>query len=115
MSVGYGVILSYYRPHVAEASPWQATDELVSQLRSADPAMRAGREMPREIRVGDKNAIVTALYSNSISQGQTELDRLITVAHANGILYLVLIAPDRERQYMDRVFDQMLQPIQFSL
>jgi hypothetical protein len=114
VSVGYGVILSYYRPQTANASLWQATDELVSQLRSADPNMRAARDIPRETRVGGKNAIATALYSNSIFQGETELDRLITAAHPNGIVYIVLIAPESERQYVDRVFEQMLQSIQFS-
>ena len=113
-SVGYGAILSHYRPQTTNASLWQATDELASQLRSTDPSMRAGRETPRETRVGGKNAIVTALSSNSIFQGQTELNRLVTVAHPNGILYLVFIAPDGERQYVDRVFDQMLQSIQFT-
>jgi len=85
---GTGVILSYYRPKTTNASLWQATDELTSQLRSTDPACRAGQDLPRETRVGGKDAILTALNSNSIFQGQTELDRLITVSHPNGILYL---------------------------
>lgn len=113
-SVGYGVIVSYYRPQASDSSLWQATDELVSHLRSADPRMRAAREMPREIRVGGKSGIITALQSDSIFPGQIELDRLVTVARPNGLLYLVLIAPESERQYVDRVFEQILQSIQFS-
>jgi hypothetical protein len=114
VSVGYGAILAHYRPQDTNASLWQATDELVSRLRSADPNMRAGREMPREIRVGGKSAIVTTLYSNSIFQGQTEVDRLVTVAHPNGLLYLVFIAPDSEGPYVNSTFDQMIQSIRFS-
>ncbi len=113
-NVGYGAILAYYRPQTANASLWQATDELISQLRSGDPKMRAGRELPKEIRVGGKSAIVTALYTDSIFQGQTESDRLVTVAHPNGIFYLVFIAPDSERQYVDKAFDQMLQSLQLT-
>jgi len=114
MSVGYGAIVAIYKPQNANTSLWQATDELVSQLRGGDPGMRAGREMPVEARVGGKSAIVTSLYTNSIFQGQTELDRLVTLAHPNGILYIVLIAPDSERQYVDRAFSQMLQSIQLT-
>jgi hypothetical protein len=112
--VGYGTILAYYRPKDANATLWQATDEFVSQLRAADPRMRAGREMPRETRVGGKSAIVTTLYSDSVFQGQTEVDRLVTVAHPNGMLYLVFIAPDSEAQYANGAFDTMLQSVRFS-
>lgn len=114
MSVGYGAIVSFYRPQSPNVSLWQATDELISQLRAGDPSMRAGREMPVETRVGGKSAIVTSLYTNSIFQGQTELDRLVTVAHPNGIFYVVFIAPDSERQYVDTAFNQMLQSLQFT-
>jgi hypothetical protein len=113
-NVGYGVILAYYRPQTSNTNLWRATDELVSQLRSGDPKMRAGNEMPKEIRVGGKSAIVTALYTESIFQGQTESDRLVTVAHPNGIFYVVLIAPDSERQYVEKAFDKMLQSLQFT-
>ncbi len=106
-------MLAHYRTKDANASLWQATDEFVSQLRSADPRLRAGREMPREIRVGGKSAIVTTLYSDSILQGQTEVDRLGTVAHPDGILYLVFVAPDSEGQYADDAFNQMTQSIRF--
>jgi Zn-dependent protease with chaperone function len=114
VSVGYGTILAYYKPRDANATLWQATDEFVSQLRVADPRMRAGREMPREIRVGGKRAIVTTLYSDSIFQGQTEVDRLVTVAHPNGMLYLVFVAPDSEGQYANGTFDRIIQSIHFS-
>lgn len=86
VTVGYGAIQGYYRPKAANASLWQATDEFVSQLRSADPRMRAGRDMPREVTFGGKSAIVTTLYSDSIFQNQTEVDLLVTVAHPDGIL-----------------------------
>ncbi len=111
--VGYGMVLDYYRPKNASASLRQATDEFVSQLRSADPSMRAGQEMPKEIKVGGKSALVTTLYSDSIFQGQTEVDRLVTVAHPNGILYVVFVAPAREAQYANTVFDQIAQSIRF--
>ncbi len=113
VSVGYGAMLAYYKPKDANASLWQATDEFVSQLRAADPRVRAGREMPREIRVGGKSAIAMTLYSQSIFQGQTEVDQVVTVAHPNGIVYFVLIAPESEQQYANNAFDQMIRSVRF--
>jgi hypothetical protein len=113
VSVGYGAILAYYRPKDPNASLWQATDEFVSQLRSSDPRVRAGREMPREIRIGGKTAIVTTLYSQSIFQGQAEVDQVVTVAHPNGIFYIALIAPESEGQAANHAFDQMMRSIRF--
>ncbi len=107
VTVGYGTVLAYYRPKDASASLWQATDEFVSQLRAADPRMRDGRVMPKETGVGGKNAIVTMLHSDSIFKGQTEVDRVVTVAHPNGMLYLVVVAPESETQYADVAFNQI--------
>jgi len=112
-TVGYGAIQGYYRPKVANPSLWQATDEFVSQLRSADPRMRAGPEMPREVTFGSKSAIVTTLHSDSIFQNQTEVDLLVTVAHPDGILYLVFVAPESEGQYANGAFEQMIQSMRF--
>ncbi len=113
-SIGYGVVISYYKPQIAKPSLWQATDELISRLRASDSAMRAAPEMPREIRVGGKSAILTGLYSNSVFQGQTELDRIITVGHPNGLVYVAFIAPEGERPYVDKAFEQILQSLQFN-
>ncbi len=113
VSMGYGVMVAYYRPRDAEANLWQATDEFVSQLRSADPRMHAGRDMPREVKIGGKSAILSTLNSDSMFQGQSEVDLLVTVAHPNGVLYLVLVAPESESQYANRAFDQLLQSMRF--
>lgn len=112
-SVGYGIVQAYYRPKDANASLWQATDELVSQLRTADPRMRVGREMPKQVRVGGKSVIVTTLASDSIFEGQTEIDRLVTVAHPGGILYLVFVAPESEGSSANGAFDQMIRSLHF--
>jgi hypothetical protein len=112
--VGYGAVLNYYKPNQANAGLRQATEEFVSVLRSADPRMRAGRDAPREVTFGGKSAIVTTLHSDSIFQGQTEVDLLVTVAHPNGIFFIVLVAPESEGQYANRVFDDMLQSMRFG-
>ncbi len=111
--VGYGAVLNYYKPKEANASLRQATDEFVSVLKSADPRMRTGQEMPREVALGGKSAMVTTLYSDSIFQGQTEVDLLVTLAHPNGILFIVFVAPESERNYANDAFEQMIQSMRF--
>jgi hypothetical protein len=112
--VGYGAIVDYYQPKQANASLWQATDELVQQLRARDTRLRAGREMPREIRLGSRTAIVTTLHSDSMFEGETEVDRLVTVAHPRGLFYVVFVAPESEGVTAGRAFDQMLQSLRLN-
>lgn len=114
VNVGYGMIVDYYRPQTANASLRQATDEFVSQLKAVDPQIRTGQEMPKEIKVGGKSALATTIYADSIFQGQTEVDRLVTVAHPNGILYIVFVAPASEAQYAKPAFDQVIQSFRFG-
>lgn len=114
VSVGYGALVDYYQPKNANATLWQATDEFIQQLRAADPSLRAGREMPREIRLGNRTAIVTTLHSESLFAGQTEVDRLVTVAHPKGLFYVVFVAPESEAAQAGRTFDQMLQSLRLN-
>lgn len=113
-AVGYGAVVSYYQPKRANAELWQATDELLTALKSANPGMRAGPETPREIKLAGRRAIRTMLHSDSIFPGQTEVDLVVTTAHPEGILYLVLVAPESEAAYANRAFDQMLQSLRLS-
>lgn len=112
-SVGYGAMIAYYRPKDPNGSLWQSTDEFVAKLRAADSRLRAGRDMPREITLDGKSAIIVTLNSDSIFQGQTEVDQVVAVSHPDGILYMVLIAPQGERQYANGAFNQMLRSIRF--
>lgn len=57
---------------------------------------------------------MTTLYTDSIFQGQTEVDRLVTVNHPDGILYVVFVAPASEAQYVDKAFDQITHSIRFG-
>ncbi len=112
--VGYGAVLNYYKPKQSGASLQQATSELVSVLRSTDPAMQAGREAPGAITVGGKNAMLMTLNTDSIFQGQKEVDQLLTVQHPNGILFIVFVAPQSESQYAKPAFDRMMKSLRFG-
>jgi hypothetical protein len=114
VAVGYGLVQGYYRPKQASASLKQATAEFVQSLRAADPRMRAGSAAAKQTRAGGKAAMVTTLYSESMFPGQTEVDRLVTVQHPNGILYLVFVAPESEGSYANSAFDRILRSMRFS-
>jgi beta-barrel assembly-enhancing protease len=114
VNVGYGAILAYYKPKDASATLQQATEEFVSQLRSADPRMRTGQEQQREVNFSGKSAIVTTLYSDSVFQNQTEVDLLVTLAHPNGIFYIVFVAPQSEGRQANDAFEQMILSMRFS-
>ena len=110
---GYGAVLNYYKPR-ANADLRQATAEFVSVLQSSDPRLRVGREAQRQVTFSSKNAILTTLNSDSIFQGQTEVDLLLTVAHPNGIFFVVFVAPESEAEYANPVFERMLQSMRFG-
>jgi len=113
-AVGYGAVIGYYQPRTAKADLRRATEELAGVLKAADPRLRPGREEPREITFGGKRAIVTTLNSESIFQGQTEVDLLVTLPHPDGIFYIVFVTPESESQYANRVYEQMLESMRFS-
>ena len=113
VDVGYGAVLNYYKPR-ADADLRQATAEFVSVLQYSDPRLRVGPEAQREVTFAGKNAILTTLNSDSIFQGQTEVNLLLTVAHPNGIFFVVFVAPESEARYANPVFEQMLQSMRFG-
>jgi len=113
-AVGYGVVFGYYQPRAAKADLRRATEELAGALKAADARMRSGREEPREVTFGGKRAIVTTLNSESIFQGQTEVDLLVTLSHPNGLFYIIFVAPESESQFANRVFEQMLDSMRFG-
>jgi hypothetical protein len=114
VAVGYGLVHGYYRTKRANPTLKQATEEFAQSLRAADPRMRAGNVAPRQTSTGGKTAMVTTLYSDSMFPGQTEVDRLVTVQHPNGILYLVFVAPESEGSYANSAFDRILRSMRFS-
>jgi hypothetical protein len=113
VNVGYGIVLDYYRPNNRNAGLREATEEFVSRLKSAHPGMRTAAGL-RDTRVGGKKAVITTLYSESVFQGETEVDRLLTVSHPNGILYVVFVSPQSETQYANKVFDRIIRSMRFS-
>ena len=109
-AIAYGTVLSYYKPQ-ASRNLRQATGELVRELQSANPSMRA-TGAPRSIRVNGSQGLITTLSAQS-PHGGAERDVLLTVARPEGIFYMILVGPDSSFAQLEPAFQRMLSSIQF--
>ncbi len=102
------------RASAEDAATWldQSTDDLIQQLRLSNRSMRVIRD-PDVIRVDGDRALSSHL-SNDSPLGDRETDWLITVAHPDGLLFLVFAAPDSDVQRYQGAFDQMLRSVRIK-
>ena len=110
VSVGYGAILSYYRPAQAR-NLRSATGELLQVLQQGNPNMQVASN-PRRVNLSGVGGLMTELVSAS-PFGGAERDVLLTVARPEGVFYMVFVAPDRGWAQIQPAFQQMVQSIRF--
>ena len=111
VSIGYGVVLSYYYPQSGRLDLGQATQELIGQLGSINPSLRvtAGQ---RRARVDGQPGLLTTLSAAS-PYGGAETDYLLTVAQPQGLFYMIFVGPRSQFDQLSTVFDQMLRSLRF--
>lgn len=112
VSVGYGVMLSYYFPDSQNTSLQTATNDLIQRLRANNPGMQV-RSQSRSLRVSGSTALTTTLFSDSAFGGE-ETDVLVTVSRPEGVFYMVFIGPQRDFKQLESVYDQMVRSIRFK-
>ncbi len=112
VSIGYGVVLSYYYPQSGRLELGQATQELIGQLGSINPSLRVA-EGQRRARVDGQPALLTILSAAS-PYGGAETDYLLTVAQPQGLFYMVFVGPRSQFDQLSGVFDQMLRSLRFG-
>lgn len=112
-AIGYGAIGGFSTAGGRQADLREDTRQLIQQLLKSNTNMRVV-EGSRSIRVGDQDALLTQLSSDSPFQGQSEADSLVTVARPEGLFYLVLIAPQSEVSAAKSAFDRILGSIRFG-
>jgi Zn-dependent protease with chaperone function len=110
VAVGYGVIASYANSNHS-GNLRSVTEDLIEDLRRSNPAMQAGGRQ-QSTRVNGRNALVTTLYNQSPLGGR-EVDMLVTIQDQDGLFYVVFIAPERDFQNTQRVYEQMLGSLRF--
>jgi len=111
ISIGYGVVLSYYYPQSGRLDLGQATQELIGQLGSINPSLRVAAGQ-RRARVDGQPGLLTTLSAAS-PYGGAETDYLLTVAQPQGLFYMIFVGPRSQFDQLSGVFDQMLRSLRF--
>jgi beta-barrel assembly-enhancing protease len=101
-AVGYGLEANYFAGDA---------DALIRSLEQANPEMRLAREA-RIIEVGGQRGLLNTLNSRS-PYGGGEVDVLVTVARAQGLFYIVFIAPKGEFEKTQPIFEEVLRSVKF--
>ena len=113
-ALAYGAIVSIFEPHNdrdAQVTVEDATDQLIEELRHANPRMRVTRRH-EHIRVDGERGL-SSLLSNDSPIGGGERDWLVTVLRPEGLLYFVFVVPDRDLDDYSRAFESMLNSVRF--
>jgi predicted Zn-dependent protease len=118
-AVAYGVMINTYQPEDANTSLDQATHELLASLRQSNPELRAiGHD--ENIRVNGIEGKSVDLVGNSPLRDQNgrasqERDWLVALMRQDGtLLYVVLIAPDKDFESLRPTFEQMLKSLRLK-
>jgi hypothetical protein len=111
-SIGYGMIANLYEVSNRNASFEQKNQELVQSLAKDNPGMKAAAS-PRRVTVGGTRAIISRMESPSPYQGSKEIDNIVAFERPGGLFFLVLIAPDRDMNSAQRVFEQVINSVRF--
>lgn len=109
-SLGYGTVLSYYRPQSGQHDLQQSTQELINQLASVNTNLRPANQ--RRVSVDGNHGLLTTLSGIS-PYGGSETDILLTVARPEGLFYIVFVVPERYVPRAEMTFNQILQSIRF--
>jgi hypothetical protein len=110
-SLGYGAVLSYYRPRTGRSNLQSATRELIGQLQQVNPALRVAGNA-RNVRVQGSPGMIVNLIGRS-PYGGAERNVLLTVVRPQGLFYMVFVAPEQGFNQLEPAFEEMLRSIRF--
>jgi hypothetical protein len=113
VNVGYGVLVGRERAGAQQADLAQWTRELIGKMQAGDPQIKIV-EPSREVTVAGQRAMLTVLAGPSIFPGQSEIDRVVTLARGPALYQLVLAAPASESETARAAFDRMLASLGFT-
>lgn len=110
--VGYGAIIGAIASQ-NQGNLEKDTQQYLAQMTQQNRTMQpSGQEMKR-FQINGSAAILNVFYSQSPFAKQREVDAVVTLAHPQGMMYMILIAPESEYQAAQGAFDAMIQSIQF--
>lgn len=122
-AMAYGVLVNIYEPHSDRFGSQlqgpgygqgtgmpveEATDQLVETLRQSNRNLRVIRRH-QNINLSGQRGLSTYLSNDSpIQNGGRETNWLITLPRPEGLLFIVLTAPEREFRSYEETFQRML-------
>lgn len=109
-AIGYGMIANIVQ---SSAGLDRDTQALIQQFQQGDPNLRVSGQ-PRRFRLSNSEALATRLQGPSPFRGVNEELVLITAQRPRGTFFLLLIAPDRDMNVAQPVFDQIIQSVRFA-
>jgi hypothetical protein len=112
VTIGYGMMVSYYFPRSGQANLDRDTDSLIRELQNQNTGMAV--EGRRRVIVDGLPALLTTMHARSPYQGEREMDALVTVARPQGLFYLVFISPQSEWTAVQGVLEEMLRTVRFQ-
>ncbi len=115
-AIAYGVMISGYRPRNANSLE-DATQELIQVLQSGNQMRVAGNG--NSVTVNGIRGLTVPLQGPSpLVSGQQQLaerDQLVTLPQGDvTILFLLVIAPERDFQALQPAYEQMLQSLRLA-
>lgn len=109
--IGYGMIANMMQANGGNLD--RNTQELVNSFRQRDPNLEVASQGQR-FSINGYNAIATRMQGQSPFQGTNEALVLVTVERPNGLFFILFIAPDRDMNTAQPVYDQIIRSIRFS-
>ncbi|HTM41652.1 MAG TPA: M48 family metallopeptidase [Terriglobales bacterium] len=116
-AIAYGVVVSGFRPQNAQSLE-DATQQLIQTLQQGNPQIRVAGN-GNAISVNGVRGLTVALQGPSpLVSGQQRLaehNQLVTLPRGDGsVLFLLFIAPERDFQALQPVYEHMLQTLRLA-
>jgi hypothetical protein len=110
--LSYGVVVSLFIPQSGPVDLERDTAAFLNSVLAGSPDLRRLSE-PQPARAAGQQALVTQLQGPSSFAGDSENDRVITIARPEGLLYLIFVTPRSELQAVQGTLDAMLGSLRF--
>lgn len=107
VAIGYGIIVSRYKSQSGKGNLNNDTQALIQETMKGNNGMKQTGQ-PIQRTVDGQAALLTSFTSPSALENGNEVDMLVTIQRPDGLLYLVLIAPESQWKNAESIFDQVI-------
>ena len=109
--IGYGMIANMVQ--TGNGNLDRNTQDLINSFRQRDQNLQVSPQAQR-FNLNGVNALATRLQGPSPFQGTNEALVLITAERPNGLFFILFIAPERDMNTAQPVYDQIIRSIRFA-